>query len=318
MRHLALATIIAFAIALAPASAALEPKAPTLVFASFHAIDPGEPGSLETVADLFLWRGNVVTRRLTRTTQWEEYPAWSPDARGIAFSKGDPWCHSNFCERRPINSSIWVQRLNGGAARRITRAGSSYIDRSPIWSPDGRTIAFVRIFCCDNDPQKDGIYTITPDGRNQKRVEATRAHALDWSPDGSTIAFLSEGGRVRLLDVESGEAPRLLITNIGGGKADIAWSPQGDKLAIAAAAGIFVVGAEGGRARRVVKTRAGSFGEIAPAVSWAPDGRRLAFSGTMSRDPEARTDVFIVGVNGRGLTRLTTNAGADFDPHWRP
>ena len=109
-----------------------------------------------------------------------------------------------------------------------------------------------------------------------------------------------------------------MITNIGGGKADIAWSPKGDMLAIAATAGIYVVGAEGGRARRVAKARAGSYGEIAPSVSWSPDGRRLAFSAAMSRVPGARTDIFVVGLNGRGLTRLTTNTGADFDPHWRP
>jgi Tol biopolymer transport system component len=317
MRYLVSVALLAFAVALAPASAGLEAKAPTLVFASLHAVEPGERQSPDTLADLFLLRGDTVVRRLTRTTMWEEYPAWSPDGRRIAFSKGDPLCHALTCERRSNSTSIWVRGLGGGS-RRITRAGYDYIDRSPSWSPDGRTIAFARVLCCDYDDQKDGIYTIAPDGRNQKRIDTTRAYALDWSPDGATIAFLSEGGRVRLLDLESGDAPRLMITNIGGGKADIAWSPQGNKLALATAAGIYVVSAAGGRARRIVKTGIGSFGQFGPTVSWSPDGRHLAFSGNMQRDINARTDVFVVGSNGRGLKRLTTNPGSDLDPDWRP
>jgi Tol biopolymer transport system component len=211
-----------------------------------------------------------------------------------------------------------VQNLSTSVAHRITRAGFDYADRSPVWSPDGRTIAFARVFCCDDDYNKDGIYTIAPDGRNQTRVNSTRAYALDWSPDGSTIAFLSEGGGIRLLDLESGDAPRLMISNVKGGKSDVAWSPKGERLALASSAGIYVVDVDGGRARRVVKTGLGSFAELAPTVSWSPDGRRLAFSGNMKRDLSARTDIFVIGLNGRGLKRLTTNPGSDFDPHWRP
>jgi Tol biopolymer transport system component len=317
MRYVVAAALVLLAVGLAPASAGPTARQPVLVFVSADVFESGARITPENVADLYLLKGNTIIRRLTRTPLWEEYPSWSPDGRRIAFSRGSPVCHALTCERRPgfYGMSIWVGRP-GASARRITRTGDSYIDQSPMWSPNGRTIAFARVFCCEDDPSKDGIYTIAPDGKRQERIFKGRAKALDWSPDGSTIVFLPEFGGVRLLDVTAGDVTRPEITNLGGGKTDVAWSPDGQRLAVTAAAGIYVVEAEGGRARRVVRIRAGY--EFGLGVSWSPDGRRIAFSGTLERNPEARPDIFVVGVNGRGLKRLTTNPGPDFDPQWRP
>lgn len=318
MRYVALAGFVALAVGLSAASARPLARQPVLVFASADPFEPGSRLTPDNVADIFVLRGGTVVRRLTRTTLWEEYPAWSPDGRRIAFSRGDPLCHASTCERRAYDASIWVRSLNRPAARRITRPGDSYIDSSPAWSADGRTIAFTRRFCCEDDPPKDGIYTIAPDGRRLERVARSRATVLDWSPDGSAIVFLTEEGRLRMLDVATGDVRGLLITNISVvGKTDVAWSPRGDKLALATGSGIYVVGADGGRARRVAKARFGSYGEIDPSVSWSADGRRLAFSAALERDRAARTDIYVVALNGRGLKRLTTNPGPDFDPHWR-
>ncbi len=55
-----------------------------------------------------------------------------------------------------------------------------------------------------------------------------------------------------------------------------------------------------------------------PRIS--PDGRRMAFV-ISSLDREAdrrRTDLWLVGVDGQGLRRLTTNPASDFSPRWSP
>jgi len=54
--------------------------------------------------------------------------------------------------------------------------------------------------------------------------------------------------------------------------------------------------------------------------SWSPDGRRLAF---MSAQPDARGsdpnyDVFVVRLDGTGLTQLTDWPGEDVWPAWSP
>lgn len=50
------------------------------------------------------------------------------------------------------------------------------------------------------------------------------------------------------------------------------------------------------------------------APSFCPDGRRLVFTATV----EGNEDLYVVGADGQGLTRLTTAAGPDRAPAWSP
>jgi len=68
-------------------------------------------------------------------------PAWSPDGRWIAFARDVPAGGSDrlwLYRMRPDGSSL--RRLTGGPAL----SAASTFDSMPAWSPDGRTIAFVR------------------------------------------------------------------------------------------------------------------------------------------------------------------------------
>ncbi len=56
---------------------------------------------------------------------WLRYPSISPDGEKIAFS---------------YNGDIYIVDSEGGQARQIT-SNRSY-DYSPIWSPDGKSVAF--------------------------------------------------------------------------------------------------------------------------------------------------------------------------------
>ena len=49
--------------------------------------------------------------------------------------------------------------------------------------------------------------------------------------------------------------------------------------------------------------------------SWSPDGTRLVF--TCEVEP-GNIDLCLIKVDGTGLQRLTTAAGADLDPDWGP
>jgi Tol biopolymer transport system component len=305
MRHLTLATIAVLAVGLAPASAGPTVRQPMLVFASLHSIQ-GER-SPETVADLFLLRGSVVVRRLTRTPLWEEGPAWSRDGSRLAFSRGPPFCYSFSCWEGPNDLTIWVRNLSSGRAHRITSTQGCF-DFSPTWSPDGETIAFARSAC-----EVSGIFTVAPDGQGLELVlRAGAIAALDWSPRSSAIAFVRSGVGVGILDTDTADVTLLRVAGLPVGRTDLAWSPAGDKLAIATRAGVYVLSAQGGRARRVVA------GIRAGGVSWSPDGGRLAFSTANRPGRGVWSDIFVVRVNGRGLKRLTTNSGPDFDPQWQP
>ena len=75
---------------------------------------------------------------LTKGAYNETSPQWSPDGKSIVFV-------SNRTEDpdRNINSDLWVMEAKPGATmRQLTTWGGS--DRAPRWSPDGRSIAYLR------------------------------------------------------------------------------------------------------------------------------------------------------------------------------
>ena len=80
--------------------------------------------------------------------------------------------------------------------------------------------------------------------------------------------------------------------------------------------------ADGTGARRLVVTRNHrGFQDAQFSPTWSPDGRRVLFSMTVA---EGNPELFVVGVNGRGLKRLTFPRGSaevfgdDTMPEWSP
>jgi hypothetical protein len=66
----------------------------------------------------------------------EDYPAWSPGGRTLAYEAGGGGPSTS-----DTNWDIWVAQVGGGAAINRT-ADHPGEDRFPVWSPDGRQIAF--------------------------------------------------------------------------------------------------------------------------------------------------------------------------------
>ena len=120
--------------------------------------------------------------------RWIAAPQISPDGARIVYtfvtvnSK-----HDNY------ETSLWIIPTAGGAARQIT---SGTHDSSARWSPDGRTVAFLR---APDQKDKDGkplpaqIFLLSMDGGEARPLTdiPKGASGLAWAPDGHTVAFLS-------------------------------------------------------------------------------------------------------------------------------
>ena len=105
----------------------------------------------------------------------EEYPAWSPDGKRIAFS-------STF----EGNQELYVAEIGSPERRRLTNDPA--FDAHAAWSPDGKTIAFATSRWGDFE-----IAVMDADGGHLTRL--TDSRGLDdypvYSPDGNRLAFMS-------------------------------------------------------------------------------------------------------------------------------
>jgi Tol biopolymer transport system component len=96
--------------------------------------------------------------------------SWSPQGNQIVFSAHVP--------NGDYHSSVWVVHFDGSGLRQLPIAGpcggpfsdpSTYGCFNPVWSPDGRKIAFGRN---QDDGQRD-IYTVNADGSGLFQVTHT-------------------------------------------------------------------------------------------------------------------------------------------------
>lgn len=227
-------------------------------------------------------------------------PSWAPDGRWLVFESD----RESFRDLYRINP-------DGSGLRRLTENREGNFD--PAVSPDGRMIAFAS--SRDGDSE---VYVMDADGSGQRRLTAFYRDdwAPRWSPDGQTIAFLSnrEGAdRIFLVRADGTGLRRLNAadTTRTGQEADLAWSPDGARIAHAwhprpGESRIRIVDVRTGAAREI----AGVDGASQPA--WSPDGRLLAFTAGTA----AAADLWIARADGSAPTRITHAPGADWLPRW--
>ena len=203
---------------------------------------------------------------------------------------------------------IFVMDYDGEDLNQITRNKS--LNLSPVWSPDGKRLAFVsykkgtpRLYVYNGD---DGTTSdMSPSG-------SELCVAPDWSPDGRQIAFSSatQGeSEIYLLDVGSGKSRQ--ITHTRGADTSPAWSPTGREIAFTSDRSgrphIWVMDAEGANVRRVTST-----GEYNDSAAWSPSGDKLAYASRI----QGRFDILVLDIASGSTARLTQNAGNNENPRW--
>jgi Tol biopolymer transport system component len=110
-------------------------------------------------------------------------PSLSPNGKRIVFART---LHDGTKAGR--KTELFVAKTAGGEALRLTE--NTVEDINPVWSPDGKTIAFGEV----NASNRGTIDLIGADGSNQRIVTSTGREYPDpdYSPNGRNLAFIGE------------------------------------------------------------------------------------------------------------------------------
>jgi Tol biopolymer transport system component len=102
----------------------------------------------------------------------------------------------------------------------------------PSWSPDSKSIVY-QITTWNDTLGNNGLWIVSPDGKNPRRIFRGIAEHPKWSPDSRFIVFDSDyGGSIKLLPARGGDIIDFLPDSVqieNGGLP--CWSPDASKIA---------------------------------------------------------------------------------------
>ena len=261
-------------------------------------------------------------------------PQVSPDGTLVAYTLS-----TMDRETKKANTQVWVCRIDGSWARRLTWTGQ--VNASPRWSPDGQSLAFT-----SDRVEKVGLFVIPMAGGEAREV--TRHHGnmneLSWSPDGTRLLFTAAydpanpngeppkkdaapvvrvtnridykqdvrgylndvRAQVYVVDVSTGQ--KRMVTGAAVDHMAAAWSPDGTQLAVGVATnngmvsrlGLVPADREGAEVSFITPD-----GGVVATCAWSADGRRIVYIGDTW--PSSQTDFFVYDLASGETRRVTTD-----------
>ncbi len=226
---------------------------------------------------------------------------WSPDGEWLAADDTPSLS-------QPL--SIFLVRLKTGEKQRLTQPEEMIIgDVAPRFSPDGRTVAFIRAF--HRSYQEVFTVPVTGGSPRQWTSDSRMMSGIDWTADG-LLAGSSRGGSFRIWKLAQGKAPAPTAI-YGEFPIQFSYSRRAARL-------VYSLVQNDPNIWRLT---------LAPAVEWkriaassgqdaspqySPDGRRIAFRSDRSGEEQ----IWVCNADGGNPVQVTFRSGRPSVPRWSP
>jgi len=255
----------------------------------------------------------------------------SDGKKNVQYTYGDKSCSNpqfspsgeylTFTSSRSGKNQIWIMRVSGGEAKKLTDAESGI--NSYQWSPRGDRIAYVMsnpkteeeksrekgkadVILVDKDFKYNHLYiAFLKEGEIDTVKRLTRGEfsvsSFNWSPNGKTLVFSHQPDprlNTRFLEMDISTVPAdsgavTPLINRPGVDADPLYSPDGKWIAFISNGGkpepiglrdVYVISSRGGRPEKLAVT----YDRNASLIEWSEDSRVIYYSEFITTSREVR------------------------------
>ncbi len=240
---------------------------------------------------------NLKVRRVTFFPERDQDADIAPDGKSLVFTSkhgGDDFF------------KLYMVTTAGGTPFRLTRSRAE--EHTPRFSPDGQRIAYTRN---DKPGLSPNVWMVAAMG-GQESLLAANAALPDWSPDGREIVFVRAlaNGEYALMKMSLEDKSERQILRWTGLPDMPAWSPDGSRIAFVNEEAVWVVLAQGGRARRITEENVS-----VQTLVWTPDSLAIICDTTWG----GRRNLWMVPLDAEAApVPITSGSGVDIYPSITP
>ncbi len=254
--------------------------------------------------DLFTLSESGVTRQITsdHAVGSGSYN-WSPDGSELVFTSA-------------TDGKLWICPADGGIPRRVTRIEGTH--HSPVFSPDGRHIAFLNL--C---PESVDLMVVSTDDMHLRQVSrgSDIPMAPTWSPDGQLLVWHAypfdampwDQSALMVADAFENDSPRVLASGDRTAYAQAAYSPDGSRIVCvcdqSGVLNLMEMNADGS-GQRILHHDQWEHGE----PTYSPDGKSICYT----RNVDGDYALWMVASGGGTPRQLTSMTGHATSPRWSP
>lgn len=197
-----------------------------------------------------------------------------------------------------VRGEIFTIATDRGDISRLTKSYTR--ETSPVWSPDGKWIAYE-----SDQSGQDEVWVSGADGKNARKLTSadTEKSSFAWAPDSKSLAYSSSDKKLYIADVTTGQS-RVVASGEAGAPQGTEFSPDGKWLAYTKTdrdlrPHVWIVAAAGGEEHLISDD--GLF--ASSSARWTPDGKKLVFLGGYVQGGSATQRSNVAAVYNISLTQ---------------